>query len=134
MTTTMNVDDKHHYASLASLAAMMITVTTHRLHAKPGLTGHWKCIKKRYRKSLCISSIPSSDDDNHRYASLACQAGSNGTLEVYRKDLRRRSMTTIMRVDDRHDYASLASLAGMITVATHRLHVKPCLTGQLKCK
>ena len=40
MTTIMNVDDKHHYASLASLAAITITITTRRLDVKPGLTGH----------------------------------------------------------------------------------------------
>ena len=66
------MDDKHHYACLPSLAAMMIAFTTHHLHVKPGLTGH---------------------------------------LTVERKDLRRRIMTTIMRVDDKHDYASVASLA-----------------------
>ena len=51
MTTMMNVDDKHHYASLATLAAIIKTITTRRLHVKPGLTGHLKCILKRLEKT-----------------------------------------------------------------------------------
>ena len=47
MTTIMNVDDKHHYASLAPLPAIMITIATHRLDVKPGLTGHLKGVHKR---------------------------------------------------------------------------------------
>ena len=51
MSTIKRVGDKRDYTSLASLAAMMTTITTHRLHVKPGLTGHLKSIYKKLEKT-----------------------------------------------------------------------------------
>ena len=71
----MHVDDKHHYASLASLAAMMVTITTHRLHVKPGLAGHLKCVRKDIEKM--------NVDDKHRYACLASLAARMITIATH---------------------------------------------------
>ena len=72
----MNVDDKHHYASLASLAAMMLSITTHRLHVMPGLGTLAQCIEiwRRLEKT-------DHDDDYER-----------GRL--YRQDIERLEKTS----------------------------------------
>ena len=79
MTTIMRVGDKHHYASLASLAAMMITITTHPRHL---------------------------DDHKRDYASLACQAESNGTLEMYIQKRLEKTSPDEDPVHGKHHYAS----------------------------
>ena len=77
MTTIMNADDKHHYASLASLAAMMIAITTHRLHVKPGLPGHLKYILKNLKRQIITTII--RINYKHYYTSLASLAAMMGT-------------------------------------------------------
>ena len=58
--------------------------------------------------------------DNHDYASLACQAGSNGTLERYMEKLKTshdedHEDDARDLLDENHRYASPTSPAGMMT-------------------
>ena len=67
-----------------------------------------------------MPSIPSSDGDKQRYASPASLAAT-------------ASPATINHVDNHHYPPPNSPAAMMIIMTMHRLHVRPGLTGRLKC-